>query len=210
MDRVAIRNHFFSLIDDILQSDYRDYMLYPEVEMRDEVFEGVRLCSGVSRCAIVDDNYDWVVKFDIDEHHYCEREIQLYNAAEREGIECCLPQCAYIGTYVDNCSGWEWDLYAYRKATHYESHSLNLHETSSLDRYSGSPLMERSPSMAFDLLCDWGDEIFYKLSRFCEANDINDLHNGNVGYICGHLVLIDFAGYNSNSYSDSYHSGSRS
>ena len=30
---------------------------------------------------------------------------------------------------------------------------------------------------------------------FCEENDINDIHTGNVGYINGRLVVIDYSGY---------------
>jgi hypothetical protein len=34
-----------------------------------------------------------------------------------------------------------------------------------------------------------------KLLCFLEENNINDIHEGNIGYSCGFPILIDFSGY---------------
>ena len=58
-----------------------------------------------------------------------------------------------------------------------------------------SPLAERSFAVAAAFLHECGKEEFYSLSDFCSEYEINDLHRGNVGYLDGHIVILDYAGY---------------
>lgn len=58
-----------------------------------------------------------------------------------------------------------------------------------------SPLAERSFAVAAAFLHECGKEEFYSLSDFCSEYKINDLHRGNVGYLDGHIVILDYAGY---------------
>ena len=34
-----------------------------------------------------------------------------------------------------------------------------------------------------------------ELANFLQENKIGDLHEGNFGYICGHMVIVDFSGF---------------
>lgn len=42
---------------------------------------------------------------------------------------------------------------------------------------------------------DYGDLVFEQLSRFLQAHEVDDLHEGNVGYTDGHIRLLDYCGY---------------
>ena len=187
MNCTEIYNHFVPFIEQILNSDYSDELYYCDHSF--DINEHVYMVSGVTRAAIVDENYDWIVKYDIDCHEYCEREIDLYQKAICNRLEMCFPECAYIGTFQDI------PLYAFRKAKcNYHSRNLFNEELEYIKTHK-SPLSERNKSVAADLLKSWNEDIFEALSEFCYENEINDLHGNNVGWIDGKLVLIDFAGY---------------
>lgn len=44
----------------------------------------------------------------------------------------------------------------------------------------------------------WGSAV-YKMMNLIDSLQINDLHSGNVGFINGNLVLIDYSGYHTDS-----------
>lgn len=205
MDKEAIFNHFAAIFEEVLRTESKEeWLLYPEISMSEELLPGVQIYSGVTRCAVVDEAYDWIVKFDISDAPYCEREVELYERAKSYGCEDCLTPVLYAGRYEDAENGMWWDLYAYKKAKcGYRSH---IYDDSSVKCFKGSPLSDRNECIAADLIEDWGIDMFRNLNLFCEENEINDIHCGNVGWIAGKLVLIDYAGYHSSSEEDSYYS----
>lgn len=197
MDIGAIYNHFSEVIARIPP----EYITDPYNDDVVALPNGIKMVAGASRCAIVDEAYDWVVKFDIDAHEYCDRECELYQYARELDIECCFPECAYIGNV--NVGDWCIALYAFQKADcRYSRHNVSEEEHSRLAPYKYSPLKERSESIAADLLHFWGEEKFAALNDFCLRYDINDIHSNNVGYIAGKLIIIDFAGYHDSYYDD--------
>lgn len=187
MNTQAIFEHFTQIFSDILQDDNtNEWLLYPPIQEYHKIGD-ITITCGVTRCAIIDKNYDWIVKFDI-EGNYCEREVELYEQAKDYGCADCLAPAIYIGRYREEENGMWWDLYAYKKAEcGYRSHNTDFR--------AASPLTERCWSIGEDICTDWGKGMFARLSEFCEDNDINDIHSGNVGRIDGKLVLIDYAGY---------------
>ena len=58
-----------------------------------------------------------------------------------------------------------------------------------------SPLTERSMVVGMNFLVSYGIDVFEKLTDFCLNFNINDLHNGNVGYIGNRIVIVDFGSY---------------
>ena len=62
-------------------------------------------------------------------------------------------------------------------------------------RNTESPLTERSYKVGTEFLREYGKDLFMKLSQFCHDWEVNDLHSGNVGYLNGHVVILDYAGY---------------
>ena len=47
-----------------------------------------------------------------------------------------------------------------------------------------------------DVFNFFGEKVFYQLMNFISDVDINDLHNGNIGYIGMRPVLVDYSSYN--------------
>ena len=60
---------------------------------------------------------------------------------------------------------------------------------------SGSDFTKHNTLVATLFAETYGYEEFLRLNDFLEWYDINDLHSGNIGYINGKLVFIDYAGY---------------
>lgn len=89
-------------------------------------------------------------------------------------------------------------LYAYTRldGEDFESSRSNMSDEERIFvKGTHSPLAERSFSVAMAFLHEYGTEEFYSLSDFCSEYRINDLHCGNVGYLNGHIVILDYAGY---------------
>lgn len=87
-------------------------------------------------------------------------------------------------------------LYAYEKANNvgwtcdeYED------EEGEIAKSYDSPLMERAEEVAASFVHEYGEVVYAELSSFLNEWCVNDLHCGNVGWINGRLVLIDYAGY---------------
>ena len=68
-------------------------------------------------------------------------------------------------------------------------------EENNFCRKHSSPLTERSFKVGIEFLREYGEEVFYDLGDFCSEWHVNDLHTGNVGYLNGHVVILDYAGY---------------
>ena len=191
MDTRAVFEHFAGLIARIGS----EYIVDPPYNDTIYIRDGITFESGVSKCAIVDKDYDYIVKFDTTGNEYCQKEADVYATARTMGIECMFAECEYLGRLDLDDNDYVY-LYGYKKAKMtYRSRKIDANEEEELTPYADSPLRERNDCIAADLLHDWGTELFEKLDWFCANNDINDLHNGNVGYVDGKLVLIDYSGF---------------
>ena len=200
MDTREIYEHFAAIIGDILESEEdREYLLYPEDTWSHECKcdAHVSITSGCQRCVLVDADYDWVVKFDISEDRDCETELAIYRDAVAADLAGCFTECGFIGTYSDDEAGVVLNLYAFRRMRCDVLDAASAEEERALRSHNPrSPLYRRSMKVAAAVLRSWGSEVFDRLTDFCFAHDINDLHTGNVGYDEeNRIVLIDFAGY---------------
>lgn len=118
MDKQAIFQHFTSILNDALASNMclRSYFMNPySLEDSIECGNGVEIASGVTRGAIIDDNYDWVVKFELNEDHadgLCDKEVEVWEAAKEQNLEDCFAEVAYIGTYEVTMDAYQtWGEY---------------------------------------------------------------------------------------------------
>ena len=97
-------------------------------------------------------------------------------------------------------------LYAYEKADCFVNDSC--YSSKEIDYYRSlkSPLSEISAYIAANFIKDYGEEEFYEFSEFLKYYNIRDIHAGNVGFINGKIVIIDYASYPKESgyESDSY------
>jgi hypothetical protein len=112
MNKEIIFNHFSDIIDNMLETSLffdtyfqAPYMLETICGSADDpaVPEDISLHFGITRGCIVDDNFDYVVKFDIDNDFFgdslCYREMDIYRAAESQHLEHYFTKPIFVGVY---------------------------------------------------------------------------------------------------------------
>lgn len=112
MNKHEIFSHYSKVIDNLLSSSLWMQTWFQQPSWLDEGIHGenceeipynISIYDGATRACIIDDNYDYVVKFDIEEDNFgsaCEREEELYHAAEAAGVSQYLNEIIYIGCYT--------------------------------------------------------------------------------------------------------------
>lgn len=204
MNKHEVFAHFNAILQSMTtDEDWLDYLQNPWDSDIKIFTPTIRCCSGISRCALIDDEYEWIVKWDIlFDDDYCEKEAQTFQEAKQLGIDDMMAEEEYVGDWVDEENYIYLRLYAAKRAISFSNGNyLNLEEEEHPIPKT-SPLAERSKHIAAAFIHDWGIEQFEKLDKFCRNKRINDIHRGNVGLINGKVVLIDYAGYYNSSYSD--------
>lgn len=129
------------------------------------------------------------------EWDYCQTEEWLYQQAKLQGVEACFAETRLLG-FIDSHPiyvQYKGEMYNYN-----DSHSNKTPE----ERESTRNKCEQVGGYCFnvnwltDLISFFGDEVFQKFMKFIDEYQINDLHSGNIGYINGVPVLIDYSGFN--------------
>lgn len=154
---------------------------------RYEIFNGA--CKGV----IVFDDTDYVIKFDYyGSQSYCKMEAEYYADAVKAGLELYFAE-THIITEVDGivftiqeqCVCDEDEVYNSAHRYVEEKDCCDLNEDDIWDEVYE--------------MCEDGRlyEIFddAALRSFISRHYINDLHQGNFGFIGGRLVMTDFSGF---------------
>lgn len=167
--------------------------------------------TGATRLVVGMNDYpDYVAKIALTEEDekYNVHEVELYQAAEREGLGEHFGWCAeiydygarsvYAMEYLDcdydqiDCESYQWgyENYCYEQ-------DLDVNTEDSREAYEDYFWK----SGTYDnLVLDWFEDkllkpIVAKFDRFVYEHDINDIHASNVGYRGNTLVLCDYAGY---------------
>ena len=110
MDKERVFAHYKKILDEmILHSNWFRTFIQRPCYMDQEVFgDGshipfeVIITTGATRSCIIDTNYDWVIKFDIEEDargSACEREERLYARAKDYGVNQYFSEVKYLGEY---------------------------------------------------------------------------------------------------------------
>ena len=170
--------------------------------------EGIETASGASRLVLWDMCcQDYVVKLGLceEDNRYCEREVELYNAAVEAGVEDSFAWCAYVGDYrgvpvyameflvcdsddvYDRSDAWDYENYCWEN-------DLDKDDEESRESYSHDRGYDSS------IILDWVESLFPKeyaarFDRFIYEHDIDDIHSANVGYRGTQVVLCDYAGW---------------
>lgn len=112
MNKHEIFSHYSEVIDNLLDSSLWMKMWFQRPDWLDECIQGedyeeipsnISINDGATRACIIDYDYDYVVKFDIEEDNFgsaCEREESLYRTAKISGFEKYLNEITYIGCYT--------------------------------------------------------------------------------------------------------------
>ena len=112
MNSEQIFTHYATLLDHLLREDgyWRAYFQAPFSCESIRVAKHTWLRSGVSRATLVDEEYDWVVKFDLDgASNTCARELCTYEDALAQEFDCYLCECRFLGVYRKVVEYWDWD-----------------------------------------------------------------------------------------------------
>lgn len=160
----------------------------------------VDICSGYNKATLIfnDDlefGEDWVIKFPKNvtpeeqvkggRWTACDREAEYYDVAVQKGLEDFFAECWKDSFELD---GEEIPFYIMQRAVIDEDEVYYLSDMG--EEYTGC---EDAVWEAFGNA--YGTDIMNELAAFCEDYEINDLHEGNVGFIYGNLVCIDYSGY---------------
>ena len=133
------------------------------------------------------------------EWDYCETEELRYLVAEKNNMEEHFAKTWCIGTVQD------WPIYAQIKCCMYrseESYSTRSKKTyTAEDKKSVHDIQDTTKiwtqdDWLIDFLHYWGRDRLIAFMQFCDQWHIDDLHGGNLGYICGVPCLVDYSSYN--------------
>ena len=152
-------------------------------------------------------NYDFVVKipFSYDyesgyylKHNYCHLEESIYKSAVKAGLEDMFAKPTLIGLINDHpiyiqemveilnsLDEEEYPIISTKK-------SKDFAETLILTNREVDDIDDRWLATAVEY---YGEELCINLMDFMKENNVYDLHEGNVGYLNGRPVLVDYSGY---------------
>ena len=160
----------------------------------------VRVERGATKLVIISSEADnWVFKIPFNDYksNYCQMEVEIYENAEREGVEEFFAPCYFL----ENFDGAA--IYVMARA----EVSFNRLYSDLYERFSSEGRAEDEiENMLIDIedsdeYVDWlfpyysDYDSFEKFVEFLRSSNINDLHSGNIGYIGDNVVLIDYSGY---------------
>lgn len=131
------------------------------------------------------------------EWDYCEAEKWLYEKAKEEDVEVCFAETRLLG-YVDG-----YPIYTQPIAAIYaDCYTTTRKSHTAEEKISTQEACKKINGWCFnvewltDFIIYFGDDMFQKFMAFIKKYGISDLHNGNVGYVSGVPVLVDYSGYN--------------
>ena len=127
---------------------------------------------------------------------YCEAEVYKYQRAEEEGISMCFAKTERVGE-IDGYSIYMQELASIYKnvdyqSSHTEEDSRQVNSICDSNNFYIFNIEWLSDAFHF-----YGEKIFHKLLEFIRTVGINDLHDGNIGYIKNRPVLVDYSSFDS-------------
>ena len=142
-----------------------------------------------SETGYFDEDYDPFFEFEYGD--YCQLEEEIFDKALDEGLDFALARTQFIGMAGD------FPVYVQEKATSFwNGKSKHSREEITLIKNQYKYDIERlDPEWILDFISCYGKRTFEAFLQFTIDAHINDLHNGNVGYIYGQPVLLDYSGY---------------
>ena len=132
------------------------------------------------------------------EWDYCEAETWLYQHAKEVGLECCFAETRLLGfvdghpIYMQAKAQIYGDYYSSTRKTHTDKEIVNTKEA--CKRIDGWCF---NVNWLTDFILFYGDDIFQSFMAFIKIYGVRDLHTGNVGYVDGVPVLVDYSGFES-------------
>lgn len=109
MNKTAVFNHFSRILNDTIDSNVffkyflQDPYWFDGVVCIDESIGSLRFNHGATRGCLIDDDYDYVVKFDLEDNGVgsaCAQEVEIYQRASKCGMADYLCEAVYLGTFT--------------------------------------------------------------------------------------------------------------
>ena len=178
-----------------------DYYVNWPLEFFSELMEGcedVEVCDGATKICLVPADGDFVFKINIVDEYgtdYCEYEADHYEKAVKAGKDKYFLETRYFKT-LNEC-GVCFAIYIQPKIEKISSSIDNDDEElfAKSSWYDSPAAEDMSPAWINNFIKEYGETEFNGLLDFCDQCHINDLHSGNIGYVGGHPVIFDYAGY---------------
>lgn len=157
---------------------------------------------GATKVIVYFNNTDWVIKAPIPgSFDYCRVEAENWIRAKREGVGYAFAPCFYYGRpygtpiYIQRRIQKDLDEMVYQ-LYQYVSNKMPIGEDEDKEDYTDRLYAEIDTN-----LCDndrieifFGSEGAQIVDFVCKYN-INDLHEGNFGYLKDKLVIFDYSGF---------------
>jgi hypothetical protein len=126
---------------------------------------------------------------------YCEKECRLYALAQEEGLDQYFAKEYCVGHCAEG-----HPIYLQERAKIYcdseESSRYTYEELDKIMETCDNKYVQCFNSVWIaDFIAAHGEEEFMRLSAFLESYGIRDLHDGNLGYIDGFPVLVDYSNF---------------
>ena len=196
------KDYIFSIIKENFGWISKDYQRHISCKFREEDREGFSLNWGTVKYCISGEVFpNYVVKFCLGGFDYCEREYTNYLAAIERKLGRFFPYTDFLGKF-------NGVSYYIQEKAYVDSERVSdiWYGSVSEDEYWESTYSDEDEEYVseriWDYISDLEDseriEILFgddALIDFIDEYCINDLHEGNYGYIDDRLVIIDFSGY---------------
>lgn len=194
-----VRELAISIVDDLFAKGFEQHFPYRFWDWMDEILVkfGYWAADGMTKlCIGKSDLHDWVIKVAFNGYErYSANEYEVYRAAEEAGFSHYFPETIYL------CERAGKIFYLQKEALCQEESITSdwyerlreIYEEKKLE-YDEDDLYEKVDNLEDEerVMLSFNDLAFW---NFLKQHHVNDLHEGNFGYIDGHLVIIDFGGY---------------
>jgi len=156
MDTQAIFSHYSHVLDNLLENNLWFAMYFQRPSSIEDISGEDTICVpaninirfGVSKGCLIDEDYGWCVKFNLedwdsynDTYHYCEYEEKIYQKAKKAHINNYFAEAQYIGDYtrvlefydyndIDHNMDWQdyWDEDEFLKELKEVEENMSLKE----------------------------------------------------------------------------------
>lgn len=130
---------------------------------------------------------------------YCALECAVYHEAQKEGLEPYFAKETLLG----ECNGYpiyvQQFVVPYAEASSSRPKSISDEARSRTREFCDSCEQDCFNEVWItDFISVYGEDEFKRLSDFLKKLEIIDLHRGNVGYLNGYPILLDYSNYNDN------------
>ena len=131
-------------------------------------------------------------RYAYDHWDYCDIEVDRYFLASDNNLKECFAKTELLGFAQNH------PIYIQERAIMFNQSEESKHSD---EEYTKASNLRQEHGFyinihwVMDFIFYYGEKMFKALADFCEKYDIEDLHDGNIGYIGGRPCLVDYSSY---------------